>query len=47
MEKYYIYKGFYGFTIFNINHPGKNAKTISYSTINDYGGETPIQNIKL
>ncbi|HAJ3477926.1 TPA: molecular chaperone, partial [Escherichia coli] len=25
----------------------KNAKTISYSTINDYGGETPIQNIKL
>ncbi|HAV2145425.1 TPA: molecular chaperone [Escherichia coli] len=27
--------------------PEKNAKTISYSTINDYGGETPIQNIKL
>ncbi|HHG2880286.1 TPA: molecular chaperone [Escherichia coli] len=27
--------------------PEKNAKTISYSTINDYGGKTPTQNIKL
>lgn len=25
--------------------PGKNIKTFSYSTINDYGGETPKRNI--